>query len=117
MKLIGDLKEKVEKTSSLAEAKQEIANAGMELTDEEIEIVAGGSRRKPKNTGNQQPQQPAVDQDAYNEACRIVDELLGNINILLPTEVQQNAWDQLRTGVYNGISLNDIAKNKRPDLF
>ena len=42
MKLIGQLKEKVEKAADLTEAKQEIANAGMELTDEEMEQISGG---------------------------------------------------------------------------
>lgn len=42
MKLIGALKEKVEKAESLAEAKQEIAKAGIELTDEEVTEVTGG---------------------------------------------------------------------------
>ena len=39
MKLTGDLKEKVENQE---EAKELIKDAGMELTDEEMEQVAGG---------------------------------------------------------------------------
>ncbi len=42
MKLIGELKEKVEKTETKEEAKKVIEDAGMELTDEEMEQVAGG---------------------------------------------------------------------------
>lgn len=42
MKLIGKLKENVEKTENKEEAKKMIAEAGMELTDEEMEQVAGG---------------------------------------------------------------------------
>jgi len=42
MKLIGELKEKVEKAET-AEAKKElIEEAGMELNDEELEQIAGG---------------------------------------------------------------------------
>lgn len=42
MKLIGELKEKVEKAET-AEAKKElIEEAGMELDDEELEQIAGG---------------------------------------------------------------------------
>ena len=42
MKLIGELKEKVEKAET-AEAKKElIEEAGMELNDEELEQVSGG---------------------------------------------------------------------------
>ena len=43
MKLVGELKEKVEKAENLEEAKKTIANAGMELTDEEMAEVAGGA--------------------------------------------------------------------------
>ena len=42
MQLTGELKEKVEKTESKEEAKGLIAEAGMELTDEEIDQVSGG---------------------------------------------------------------------------
>ena len=42
MKLTGELKEKVEKAENTAEAKDIIAEAGVELTDEEVENVAGG---------------------------------------------------------------------------
>ena len=45
MKLIGILKEKVEKAASLDEAKAIIAEAGMELTQEEMQNIAGGIRR------------------------------------------------------------------------
>lgn len=54
MKLRGTLKEKVEKAESLADAKQEIARAGMELTDEEMAEVAGGGGvcRASQSVGN-----------------------------------------------------------------
>lgn len=42
MKLTGELKKKVENTKSKEEAKELIAQAGMELTDEELNQVAGG---------------------------------------------------------------------------
>ena len=42
MKLTGELKEKVEKTETREEAKKVIEEAGMELTDEEMDQVAGG---------------------------------------------------------------------------
>lgn len=43
MRLVGDLKEKVEKTETKEEAKKVIEKAGMELTDEEMDQVAGGA--------------------------------------------------------------------------
>ena len=42
MKLVGELKEKVKKTQDLIEAKELIAKAGMELSEDELEEVAGG---------------------------------------------------------------------------
>ncbi len=42
MKLIGNLKEQVAATTNKAEAKEVIAKAGMELTDEEMDMVSGG---------------------------------------------------------------------------
>ena len=47
MKLIGELKDKVEKAENQEEAKKIIKDAGMELTDEEMDQVAGGSARGP----------------------------------------------------------------------
>jgi hypothetical protein len=44
MKLIGELKDKVEKAETKGEAKEIIKDAGMELTDEEMDKVAGGPR-------------------------------------------------------------------------
>jgi hypothetical protein len=43
MKLIGDLKKKVEDSASREEKKAAIEQAGMELTDDELDKVAGGS--------------------------------------------------------------------------
>lgn len=43
MRLIGKLKEEVEKAETKEEKKVLIEEAGMELDDEELEQVAGGS--------------------------------------------------------------------------
>ena len=42
MKLVGNLKKQVEETKNKEEAKKVIEKAGMELTDEELDQVAGG---------------------------------------------------------------------------
>ena len=42
MKLTGNLKKQVEKAESKEEKKKLIENAGMELTDDELDEVAGG---------------------------------------------------------------------------
>ena len=44
MKLTGELKEKVEKTETREEAKKVIEEAGISLTDEELDQVAGGQQ-------------------------------------------------------------------------
>ena len=44
MRLTGELKKNVDNAESKEEAKELIAQAGMELTDEEVEMVAGGLR-------------------------------------------------------------------------
>ena len=43
MELTKELKEKLEKAKNKEEAKKIIEEAGMELTDEEIDQVAGGA--------------------------------------------------------------------------
>ena len=45
MKLTGELKDKVDQTANLEEAKDVIAKAGMLLTDDEVSEVASGARR------------------------------------------------------------------------
>ena len=42
MQLIGKLKKQVENTNSKAEAKEVIADDGMMLTDDELEMASGG---------------------------------------------------------------------------
>ena len=44
MEIIGKLKEDVEKAETKEEAKKVIEEAGMKLTDEEMDQVAGGKR-------------------------------------------------------------------------
>ncbi len=46
MKLTGELKEQVEKVENQEEAKKTIKEAGMELTDEEMDQVAGGKNTR-----------------------------------------------------------------------
>ena len=43
MKLVGKLKEKVSKAENKEQAKEMIADAGMELTDDELDKVNGGT--------------------------------------------------------------------------
>ena len=43
MKLVGKLKDKVEKAESKEETKDLIKDAGMELTEEELDQITGGA--------------------------------------------------------------------------
>ena len=43
MKLVGELKKQVEETKNKEEAKEVIENAGMQLTDDELDNVIGGA--------------------------------------------------------------------------
>ena len=43
MKLVGNLKKQVEATNSKEQAREVIENAGMLLTDDELDNVTGGS--------------------------------------------------------------------------
>ena len=55
MKLTGELKKQVEKADSMDEKKRLIEEAGMELTDEEMNQVAGGSGIKGNRTSRTYP--------------------------------------------------------------
>jgi hypothetical protein len=54
MKLVGELKEKVSKAKDRNEAKEIIEKAGILLTDEEMDIVSGGSNND-RNPGDEPP--------------------------------------------------------------
>ncbi len=43
MKLVGDLKKQVEETKNKEQAKELIENAGMQLTEDELDNVTGGN--------------------------------------------------------------------------
>ena len=47
MKLVGELKNNVEKAKTIEDAKKLIQDAGMELTDEEMNEVSGGETYPP----------------------------------------------------------------------
>ena len=68
MKLIGELKKQVESTATKEEAKDVIANAGMELTDDELDNVVGGST--PHNSIKD-----ALDQLSEEERKRLIEEI------------------------------------------
>ena len=52
MKLIGNLRKQVESEGTMEGRKKLIEKAGMKLTDEELEMVAGGQQDNTGNDGN-----------------------------------------------------------------
>ena len=56
MKLIGNLNKQVESTNTKEEAKDVIANASMELTEDELDyVVGGGKTSKSPTSGSKKP--------------------------------------------------------------
>ena len=54
MELSKELKEKVENATSAEEAKKILEDAGLELTEEELDQVAGGLAKSPKSVSTGQ---------------------------------------------------------------
>ena len=82
MKLIGNLKKRVEKTTSREEAREVIRRAGMLLTDEEMDHVSGGlgepfvpgAQQGPgpspaSQTGGFPAPAPSVSSESFSMAC------------------------------------------------
>lgn len=53
MKLTGELKKQVEKTDNRDEKKRLIEEAGVELSEDELDKASGGYRRRIYNPGNE----------------------------------------------------------------
>ena len=58
MELIGNLKDKVEKAKSKEEARGLIEGAGMRLSTDELDMVAGGFIYNPANIYGTDPLEP-----------------------------------------------------------
>ena len=55
MKLTGELKKQVEKADNRDEKKRLIEEAGVELSEDELDKASGGYRRRIYNPGNELP--------------------------------------------------------------
>ncbi len=105
MKLVGELKEKVEKAESMNEAKQAIENAGIELTNEELETIAGGKRRSYSQISREQ----AARKKVYGEACDNVQSIIKEIKTTSDPSRKAQLQDKLEHGTYMGFKYKDIA--------
>ena len=61
MKLVGKLKESVAKAENKEQAKEAIKQAGMELTDEEMDQVSGGLAYKATNSALTELDEEGID--------------------------------------------------------
>ena len=61
MKLVGKLKDSVKKAEAKEQAKELIADAGMELTDEEMDQVSGGLAYKAVNSALTELDEEGID--------------------------------------------------------
>ena len=104
MKLVGELKEKVEMAENMDEAKQAIENAGMELTNEELESIAGG-----RTSSLQRSRDQAARKKVYREACANVERLIKEMNSTSDPARKAEIQDKLTHGTYLGFKYKDIA--------
>ena len=70
MKLTGKLKENVAKAGSKEQAKEMIAKAGMELTDDEMDMVSGGLASDVFVERETDPTKESTPQDEYVQTLR-----------------------------------------------
>ena len=98
MRLVGELKEKAAKSENLQEAKETIANAAMELTDESMEEIAGGGTI-------------VTDSEDLFHAIANVKQLY--IEMRKPITSKERAEEikrELLSGSYKGYAYKDIVK-------
>ena len=115
MKLTGTLKENVEKAESKEQAKKLIAQAGMELTEQEMEEVAGGQLSyHPGHKSKAPDPQERKRAFAVNEVKKLLEELKNPSTSPARKEAIKLT---LRTGSYQGIAYVDIARQFNPSLF
>ena len=98
MKLVGELKEKAKKNSNPNEAKAEIAKAGMELTDESIEEIAGGGTIVTDS------------EDLYQAITNVKQLYIEMRNRFTSKERADEIERELLSGSYKGYAYKDIVK-------
>ena len=76
MELTKELKEKVEKAKSVEEAKKIIEEAGIKLTEEELDQVAGGLPRRITKVSQKASASPLREQSTETDNMQLTGELL-----------------------------------------
>ena len=103
-----------EKAESKEQAKELIAQAGMELAEQEMEEVAGGQLHfGAHKTKTPDPRQKKRE-FATNEVKKLIEELN---NPSTPPARKTAIKHTLRTGSYQGIAYVDIARQFNPSLL
>ena len=90
MKLTGKLKEKVEKAKTKTQAKELIANAGMELTDDEMNMVSGGGEAQTHTA----PMECGSGYDYVEARNREIQKQL-HANMSDPTQIRGGVLEQM----------------------
>ena len=76
MELTKELKEKVEKVKSVEEAKKILEEAGVKLTEEELDQVAGGLPRRITKVSQKTSAVPLREQSTETDNMQLTGELL-----------------------------------------
>ena len=76
MELTKELKEKVEKVKSVEEAKKILEEAGVKLTEEELDQVAGGLPRRITKVSQKTSADPLREQSTETDNMQLTGELL-----------------------------------------
>ena len=76
MELTKELKEKVEKVKSVEEAKKILEEAGVKLTEEELDQVAGGLPRRITKVSQKTSAAPVREQSTETDNMQLTGELL-----------------------------------------
>ena len=102
MKLTGDLKDKVDQTANLEEAKDVIAKAGMLLTDDEVSEATGGVGMDGDETVSIPPELPGP--EAYKDK---VNDTGDRPSAQLSSAIQCIRTDSIKSGK----TVQDLAYN------
>ena len=102
MKLTGDLKDKVDQTANLEEAKDVIAKAGMLLTDDEVSEATGGVGMDGDETVSVPPELPGP--EAYKDK---VNDTGDRPSAQLSSAIQCIRTDSIKSGK----TVQDLAYN------
>ncbi len=108
MKLVGDLKDKVAKTQGMEEKRAAIAKAGMELNDNELEQVCGGTDpADAHNLVNEERKDAGLDELVWDQNLENVSHIRAQecSPSFSHTRTNGNAWYTVNSKIQGGENL------------